>query len=167
MSAFINNTHLLDDQGYIFGCGQDYKGYKLGKSKLQNNSDISENIIQTNESVFEISDNFLIKTNYFNIWDYFLNEYKTIPKTIHLSTDGSVLVQKFILNEEFISYQDDLNDKFLSVEFENIFDGKYEKQFNEIREIGSGSYGKVFEVKNRFNDKVFAIKTFKTESKFI
>ena len=90
ISTFNNNTFLLDNCGNIFGCGHKYD-YKLCKSEQDNFCDITGNVVQTNESVFEMSgENLLIETNYFNIWDYFLNKCKTTPKTIHLSNDGLV-----------------------------------------------------------------------------
>ena len=45
----------------------------------------------------------------------------------------------------------------------NIFERKYQNHYQEIRQIGAGGFGEVFEVESNFNHKVYAIKKIKTQ----
>ena len=44
------------------------------------------------------------------------------------------------------------------IESINVIDGKYERLFEQIKEIGRGGFGKVFKVRHKYQNKYYAIK---------
>ena len=97
---------------------------------------------------------FLQKTNYCNFFDYFLHNHDIVKGTIRIRKDC-------FIEEHFIKYNDrntEENQRILLTGYQNVSEEKYSKYFEEIEEIGKGSFGDVFKVKSKTDNQYYAIK---------
>jgi alpha-tubulin suppressor-like RCC1 family protein len=82
------------------------------------------------------------------VWDRFESK----PRETHLKSFDEIFAEMLGITMKAIYIQSDNN---------FIPNNKYLNKFDEISEIGSGSYGQVFEVKLKSNSELFAIKKFR------
>ena len=102
------------------------------------------------------------KTNHINIYDYYSSLYNITFKTIHVNTEfRDQEIVKYLTTKEFQfnpEFNRQTNQNLLVLIDKNIYESKFQKSFIVIKNIGSGSYGSVFKVKERSTEDLFAIK---------
>ena len=121
-------------------------------------TDIVWNLFETEDCVQQIDEKTgdLVKTNFINFYDYFSTKHNKTYKTIHVNseeTEGQVV--KYLITKE-IQFESHKNQLIFTDK--HVFDRKFQKSLKAIRLIGSGRYGKVYEVMDKINSDLFAIK---------
>ena len=114
-------------------------------------NDISENLCQTEEYVYQMDNNFekiYFKTNFINFYDYYSSKENITYKTIYIKTEESYGQEvKYLTTKEIQfnpEYNRQTNEKLLILIHKSVFDRKFQNSFNIIKTIGSGSFGEVF-----------------------
>ena len=102
-----------------------------------------------------------MKTHYLNFYDYYLQKHNLLFKTIHITNDGFLMTKEIQFNN---NYREEGKPIF-KIKNRNVFHEKYEKMFKELCGIGSGGFGRVCKVRNKFNDQLFAIKIIELKGK--
>ena len=122
--------------------------------------------LQTEQCVYQIYEDYkegktcIERTNYLNFYDFYLNKFGVLFKTIQITKDGILMTKEIKFNEKYKH-----GNNILVSENKNVFDTKYINQFEFILDKGRGGFGVVFEAKDKVDEKIYAIKRIKILSK--
>ena len=115
--------------------------------------------LQSDDCVYELDKycrNFSInKTDYWNFYDYYLQKYNILFKTIQISSNGFLVTKQVVINP---NYKQGKDSAILIIEEKNVHHEKYERVFEEINGIGKGGFGEVYKVRRKSDNNCFAIK---------
>ena len=140
---FWKNTYFLTNEKELYFCGYFNDATELSIQKLPKllNKDLKFTSLFTfcflkcvaicDKKVFELFMNRINETKYNSLFDYCFEKKNICYETIHINSD-----QYFVGNDL----------KYLQ-NFIKVFD----KSFIECEKLGSGGFGEVFKVKNKFN----------------
>jgi len=103
--------------------------------------------------------------------DYFANEWKITFETIRTENSSSAPTDERnssspspneAINEPNVQANQDTGHSsggiqaLVKTQYSN--NSKYEQEFEEIQSLGSGSFGKVYKVRYRFDEEIYAVK---------
>ena len=147
----------LDNNGNVF-LSKDMKEYNQIPLEKRITNLIKEDgsiFLESQTNVWEIDfiDLELKSIDYNN----YLRSTKLYHKTYHLKREAYFVTKQIQWNSQ---------NKSLEIRENNVFEAKYQSQFDEIKLIGKGRFGEVFEVKSKINQNLYAIKEIEIKSEF-
>ena len=131
-------------------------------SDMMIDAGVNSVILQREDGVYILINSELIKMNSCNFFDYFLYYRETLYATLKIRRDCFIETSIIKFNEEYHSDSGEI----LFKHYQNVFEEKYSKFFEEIDAIGQGSFGEVFKVKHKIDHKLYAIKLSKIDGEF-
>jgi hypothetical protein len=158
ISCGQNHSLLLSNDGviYAFGCnfwGQIGNGNKESQLRPVKLNHEKKFIDIAAHSSLDISVSLSID-NMSYVWGECKKEYFYTPIKTNFRTFAEVF-------NNYTSIQYEISEKLIEFEDQLFRFGYFNRKFTELEELGSGSYGTVFKVRNEFRDKYYAIKKIK------
>ena len=148
----FTNTYFLTNEGLIYFCGKTGDSYQ--KIPKQIETDLRFNSLNSvryyfdnkpipvsiNENgVFILDSNQIRETKYKTFFDFISNEHKMTDKTIEDKKNREIL-------------------KISEINDNSSVESKFEAKFEILKDLGSGMYGQVFKVKDKTDQKIYAVK---------
>ena len=178
ISSSLELTFFITEQGDVYRCGShaDIDQEELKTHRSSNKTDYDDlikitkfvevnlELIESDQGYIEAHNNKFLcehgvfiyqhhkngfqKSKYLNLVDHYLHEFQSTPKTVHIDLDGFLKTKEYSYSNGYIV------GKF-QVVYEN---DKLLKQFTKIKQIGYGSFGKVYLVRDNDSGRKFALK---------